>query len=174
MTYLASDCDVLVLREMASAVRPEWDSAVPAYVSQWKTNAISHVLRLGQLENNWDSYGSPKPSHNVVETALAIINTIPFDDLPFPDVVPVSGGGIQLEWSMEGRELEIQVRADGSLEFLQSENHEPTGEGPITSVALLLSLVLWLQGTNLIGTTIGGTVSLLRSISQKIYGCVHR
>src|SRR2546428_9095543 len=112
LTRLASDKDLSLrpdegLRSWSRQPRAkqEWDEAIPIYgIGQWKLDAALQVLELGRLQQNWDSYGSPQPSLGVTDKAIAIIRSIPFEDLPTPHVVPVAGGGIQFEWNILGRE----------------------------------------------------------------------
>jgi hypothetical protein len=66
--------------------------------------------------------------------------------LPAPFIVPISGGGIQIEWIIADRELELEVLPDGSIEYLKSENKEPFEEEKIASrsSAEIFSLLSWL------------------------------
>ena len=65
-----------------------------------------------------------------------------FDDLPLPQVVPVPGGGVQLEWRHGRREVEIEILPDGTMEFLRVEDGEPRDE-ELTGVVPLPPLFAW-------------------------------
>lgn len=154
-TRLASDRDLSLRpaegqglwgRSHQPRAKQEWDEAIPIYgLSQWKLDAASHVLELGCLQQNWDSYGSPPPSQRVIDKAIAIIQSIPFEDLPTPYVVPVAGGGIQFEWNISGRELEIEILPDGSAEYLKAERQSPLEEGKVAGFSNLILLLTWIQ-----------------------------
>jgi hypothetical protein len=69
------------------------------------------------------------------------------ETLPEPEVVPASAGGIQLEWYLGKRELEIEFTADGQVEYLRSDNErrEET-EDVINDLDDFRSLLGWLIG----------------------------
>ena len=110
----------------------------------WQTQAIKRLFRAAELPADWDSYGSPPPSRLAVSMAIWVIQAINLDDLPIPDVVPVPGGGIQLEWQCGARELELEILPDGALLFLKSQDGEPIEEGPLEWSFELASLAAWL------------------------------
>ena len=99
--------------------------------SVWEIAAKMGVLTITSLPNNWDTYGSPPPTDIAVDVSLDIIDKISIQNLPVPHVVPVPGGGIQFEWTVPPRELELEILPNGSIEFLKSENGEPHQEGEI-------------------------------------------
>jgi len=71
-----------------------------------------------------------------------------FEDLPIPFVAPVSGGGIQLDWSVAGRELELHIMPDGSIQFLRAFGGEVLEEGPLKlSPIETRALFAWLTST---------------------------
>lgn len=149
MTYLASDVDLT--DELAKSAKeeqfvPEWEQPVPAYgLSQWQVDSIVEILRLGNLQQDWDSYGSPPPGSQLIELAIRVVRSIPFDDLATPRVVPVAGGGIQIEWRVGQRELELTILPDRSVEFLKIERGEPCEESVFDEGGQLLSVLGWLQ-----------------------------
>ena len=127
--------------------RAQWVGVVPVdLLSQWQVQAVKMVLQTANLLENWDTYGSAAPTPAAVDTAMALIMQIDLEDIPVPYVVPVPGGGIQLEWIMNQRELELEVLPDGSVEFLKTESGQPTQEGPLAraSPPEIASLVAWL------------------------------
>ena len=124
-----------------------WSPSVRIF-TKWGAEAVKEVLRVATLRADWDGYGSPPPTEKAVSASTGLLLGIPrlgFEDLPVPRVFPVAGGGIQLEWRAGRRELEIEILADGSLEFLKVENGEPLEEGEIEPVARhMRSLFAWL------------------------------
>lgn len=123
-----------------------WSEMVPVDgLSHWQIQALKGVLQTVHLPNNWDSYGSPPPSLVARNTAIELIMHFDFDDLPTPDVVPVVGGGIQFEWIVGQRELELEILPDGAVEFLKAEGGRPPEEGRLMAeLGHLGSLLAWL------------------------------
>ena len=102
--------------------------------SQWAAETVKRVLALTSLPRNWDSYGSPPPSQVAIFASFGLLNSIPktvFEDLPIPFVAPVSGGGIQLDWNVGTRELELHIMPDGSTQFLRAHGGDVLDEGPL-------------------------------------------
>jgi hypothetical protein len=130
----------------------QWTGTLPVF-SQWHIDALRGVLQLAALPQDWDTYGSPSPSGTAVNASLAILNRVAkigFEDLAPPHVVPVPGGGIQLEWQADERELELEVSPDGTLLFLKAQAAEPIEEGELALVFPqheLQSLFSWLTAT---------------------------
>jgi hypothetical protein len=78
----------------------------------WFVSALATVDSIAALPSNWDGYGSPPLAENVRQSAIAILKALNRSDVPEPNIVPVSGGGMQLEWFHEGRELELEILAE--------------------------------------------------------------
>lgn len=63
--------------------------------------------RLRALLQDWDSYGAPPIDLVVLERARAWLAAV--------QVVPMSGGGVQLEWHADGVDVEIAFDIDGTV-----------------------------------------------------------
>lgn len=123
----------------------QWIDVIPVPdLSQRQVQAIKRLIEVLSLSENWDSYGSPPPNLNSVDVAIILLTKIDLDDIPIPHIVPVSGGGIQLEWSAAARELELEISHDGLVQYMKTEHGEPLEEGPTESVAHARSLLTWL------------------------------
>ena len=87
---------------------------------EWLYPALGEVRRLAALEPNWDGYGSPAVQGTAVEAAVSLLGRFASEvhGLPVPAVAPVTGGGLHLEFGSGGRELEIEVLSDSSIEVL--------------------------------------------------------
>ena len=77
---------------------------------------IPELREVSALPANWDGDGSPAPSPAIVSAADALLNHLLDFDAPF--VVPVSGGGLQLEWSVGGKHLELAFIDSETVIFL--------------------------------------------------------
>src|SRR5438105_11712274 len=96
----------------------------------WLSSALADIARIAALPPGWDGYGSPQLSVEEWEQATQLLASVTHSDLPAPKIVPVSGGGIQIEWQHCGRELELEIVA-GAQEviFLQVYRDGTTEEG---------------------------------------------
>jgi len=118
----------------------------PDYTPHWLKDALITLFHIASLPENWDSYGGPTPSSTAVNNALTFMRAVQVEDLPVPNIVPVPGGGIQIEWSIAHRELELEFLSDGSVEYLEMEDEKPIHEDKIepANTSQLQSLLLWL------------------------------
>ncbi len=113
--------------------------ATPRFVDALRT--ISNLMRL---PDNWDSYGSPRIKQVAVQGAVEVLIAADGEDPPPPRIVPISGGGLQIEWGAGVRELEIEMLPDGSIEFLKVEGSQMT-EMPLPAEQIYLVVPMLLQ-----------------------------
>jgi hypothetical protein len=113
----------------------------------WLSSALADVARVAALPPSWDGHGSPQLGTQEREYATDLLASIDYEDVPAPTIVPVSGGGMQLEWQHKGRELELEIVA-GSQEllFLKVYTDETAEEGgyPIVDWGKTQELLHWL------------------------------
>ena len=99
---------------------PDTDASVDAEdttdMPPWLTDVLPRLDELATLQHNWDSYGSPPPTAELMAKALALVQRgerllgdWPPEEfgIPTPSIVPLSGGGIQYEWQTPVKELEL-------------------------------------------------------------------
>lgn len=95
------------------------------------------VRPLVSLRKDWDSYGAAPPTTAAVLGGLEVVLRL-YQGLKQVErdtsllrqgrAVPMASGGIQLEWRLDGFELEIAMGAHGTVEFLwESEGAEFEG-----------------------------------------------
>ncbi len=97
------------------------DPSVDAYdtteMPPWLVDVLPRLEELAGLQENWDSYGSPPPTSKLMGNALAIVQRaerlLGYSQaqprtMPTPSIVPLSGGGIQIEWQTPVKELELE------------------------------------------------------------------
>ncbi len=86
---------------------------------------ISRLEQIAQLQPNWDSYRAqpaPPATLNFVRSFVRDVAGVLVDydiDPPTPFVTPTPIGGIQLEWSVDGRELELEIPMPKRFQFLR-------------------------------------------------------
>ena len=70
---------------------------------------VDKLNELADLKDNWDSYGALSPTKKSLIGATQLINDLFLDKTPIPDVFPVPNGNIQVEWSIHGLDIEIEI-----------------------------------------------------------------
>ena len=78
---------------------------------------LEAVRAVRDLPAGWDGYGSPSLTPSALRTAAYLVTQVEILESP-PHVAPVPGGGIQLEWTLGDRELEIEVTPEGDVLYL--------------------------------------------------------
>jgi hypothetical protein len=136
---------------LATSVAPDaqWSGVTPlAKATPWLRAAQLKISELAQLAENWDSYGSRPIQPRAIERASAALDCLSYINLPAPQIFPVPGGGLQLEFEQGGRELEIEFLPDGSRGYLMVAENGEMSEGsiPAGSKGDLYRLAYWLQG----------------------------
>jgi hypothetical protein len=123
----------------------QWSSVIPTRaLSQWQIEGIKRLNKVLSLPENWDGYGSRPPTQAAANTAMDLIISINIDDLVPLRVVPVSGGGIQLEWETSTRALELEILDGGTIEYLKTEDGTPVDEGHMHRIDQVRPLLSWL------------------------------
>ena len=128
---------------------PQWGGVTPlAQATPWLRSSLRKVTELAQLPSGWDGYGSSPIQQPAIERVSEVLTALSYLDLPYPQLFPVPGGGIQIEMRQGNRELEIEILPDGSIEYLLALSNGEMLEGaiPSTSIGDLLCLVYKLQG----------------------------
>ena len=113
----------------------------------WARDLSSSLGELARLPVGWDTYGSPPPPLDLVWQVLRLLVFVERTDLPLPAVVPLPGGGIQLEWETASRELEVEFHPNGSARFLAADlrNDAATeSDFPISDYETMRRLMGWL------------------------------
>lgn len=129
-----------LLTDITSASRP---MVIPfgegaIFFSEAPSPRFHHLLtwisELGDLEENWDSYGACPVRPECAVTAVRFLLRFVDRDTPAPSVVPTNRGGIQLEWHRAGADLEVRIESPGRMEvFFEDERADQEEEFTLTS-----------------------------------------
>jgi hypothetical protein len=87
--------------------------------ADWVLEAAKKLEALGRLRPGWDSYGGVPLKRGTKELTLRILDWLGTADLPVPAVVLGSGGTVQLEWRTKGKELDVELRDNNTIEFVK-------------------------------------------------------
>ena len=91
-------------------------------VPAWLAPTLKTLRDLSQLPKDWDGYGADQIHEQIPFRALGVLGEVMDFDSPAPSVVPLSDGGIQLEWHRHGRNLEIEFPTDAAPNFFYYED----------------------------------------------------
>lgn len=78
----------------------------------WFDPLIQGFVDVLTLPPGWDSYRADAIDPKIVHDAMNFINAILGPATPAPRVVPLSSGGLQLEWHRHGIDLEVVFDRD--------------------------------------------------------------
>lgn len=96
------------------------------------TSIFERLKELAQLEADWDSYGAKAISSVALVTAFEVLEGVK-ERLstkvkePLPQfIAPLADGGLQLEWSGQKGDIEIEIYSDGDLGYVLIEGQGTT------------------------------------------------
>jgi len=99
----------------------------------WSRHLLEKISELGDLDEDWDSYGARPIDPRCAMTAAEIILNLMDSETPAPAIVPTSGGGIQMEWHRAGADLEIEIQSPTKVEvFFEDERTGEEREFPLS------------------------------------------
>jgi hypothetical protein len=105
------------------------EPAVPA----WLEPTAQSLLALLRLPQDWDGYGAVQIQEQIAQKALMVLVEVMENDALAPSVVPLSDGGIQVEWHRRGRNIEIEFPASEEPGFYYYEDgSEMESEGQVS------------------------------------------
>ena len=113
---------------------------------EWFSATLVEVRRLAALEPDWDGYDSPTIQSTVMETVVSLLGRFATGIYrpPVPEIAPVTGGGLHLEFGLGNRELEIEVLPDTSVQVVLTHGErELESHGPADRLNVS-ALVEWL------------------------------
>ena len=107
------------------------------------------IERLLTFNEDWNTYGAKAPSKRASSFALHFLRDAIgalMDhgiSVPAPFLAPTALGGVQLEWHIDSRELELEIPEKGKFEFLAVDgSNEIEGEASRWTAMRLLRWVI--------------------------------
>jgi hypothetical protein len=94
--------------------------------ADWVQPTLAAFQRLLALPENWDAHGGKRIRPENVQFAYQLLAQTLHPDTPAPQVVPLSHGGLQLEWHQKGIDLEVEVIRPNEV-YASFEDHRITG-----------------------------------------------
>lgn len=121
-------------RFAALASSPQWDRVTPLTDdSLWLLSALRKIAGLARLAENWDGHGSRPIQRGALQQSAPLLGLLSKSSLPEPQIFPVPGGGIQLEWQNAKCGAELEILPDGAMEFLIVDAAGEMREGSVSS-----------------------------------------
>lgn len=108
---------------LVAQVQPFQDTTTLKQSNPACRHVYNKLQEFSHLPDNWDSYGALAPTSEAMLSALQLTYTIFTKETPLPDVFPVPNGSVQIEWSLAGLEMEIEVVSQDKF-ILYFENFE--------------------------------------------------
>ena len=74
--------------------------------------SVSHQIRnLAKLKQGWDHHGGRPIGRDTLFFTWQFLNDTLESNTPTPRIVPLSYGGVQVEWHEKGIDLEVEIEA---------------------------------------------------------------
>ncbi len=137
---------------------PSADTVDTTEMPPWLMDVLPRLEELAALQKNWDSYGSPPPTLKLMGDALAVIQRaerlLGYSHIwqavmmPTPSIVPLSGGGIQIEWQTPVKELELEFfdeRRTVALAVDIATGETTEGAFDASDCNMVINLLAWLM-----------------------------
>ncbi len=108
----------------------------------WVRPTIAAFNEIGSLPDNWDTYGGRAVKVERIEESFSLLRLVMQPNSPAPSVVPLSDGGVQVEWHRKQQDLEIVF--PGIEDGLYLYSNRATGdefEGSVREIEKLASLI---------------------------------
>lgn len=111
--------------------------------TDWRIESLREVRAIADLPDDWDSYGSRRPSPGTIDSVIALLMALSPDLVGPPSITPLSGGGVSLSWERR-RILDIDFWDHRGAEVCLNdpETGEFEGAAPTNTESLAL-LVYW-------------------------------
>ena len=100
----------------------------------WGDPTISRLTQLLELEPGWDGYNASAIRRDIVDFCLQMMLRTFDYETPAPQIVPLAGGGLQLEWHLREFDLEVEIAApNDALMLFEDRRTGESNEQPLSS-----------------------------------------
>jgi len=95
---------------------------------EWLKETEETLRGFATLPEGWDSYGAKSIEPHVVDAAIELLHRIVQHNTLKPSVVPTNRGGIQIEWHIQGLDIEIEMTPHGVIRLFYDNPQEDAEE----------------------------------------------
>jgi hypothetical protein len=121
----------------------------------WVAEALRGIDSVVALPEDWDGQGSPGGNLSIARAAAGLVRIVAermTRTLPAPFVCPIPGGALQIEWSNNGKRLEIEFLDEQTVVYLKEQETEhglrtETDEILLRDTEKILELLEWLASS---------------------------
>ncbi|MFA5864493.1 MAG: hypothetical protein WC975_07370 [Phycisphaerae bacterium] len=121
--------------------------------NDWITKTLPRLEKIAHLPENWDGLGSQGTDSSIVQSIIFMLSQLQnsFDvDIIVPYVCPIAGGGIQLEWTLGNKHVELEFIDKDTIAFLteemlDSEEKMRSGEISLRNMNEIRTILNWLM-----------------------------
>jgi hypothetical protein len=113
----------------------------------FKDFVTSKISALRQLPPGWDGYAARQISPAIIDAAIEFVKALKDNVAPRPRIVPLTSGGLQLEWvSGERNALELEFESPEKIHYLRwqpTAHVEDENVFDVTDVRFAEGLLEW-------------------------------
>jgi hypothetical protein len=106
----------------------EWILAARDQPADWFRECEKKIIKLLELEPNWDSYGAKPINLESIDRARKIVRDLSFVQgiwCPFVAPSPTGDVGLTWEWSDFSRELDVEVGPSRIIHYSYMDENNP-------------------------------------------------
>lgn len=111
---------------------------VTTAAAPWLRDAVARVSHLTALRPNWDSYGARPIDATSATRVVGFLLDHAYGGLSAPSVVPMTDGGVQIEWHRQGIDLEISFSDSEPGVYLEDLRSGEVREEPLDAAGALI------------------------------------
>ena len=110
----------------------------------WQDRALATIRDTEKIPLTTDRWSPSQPKQKAISQAQILVHKLAsYDAAADPVIEPTIEGGIEFEWKIGARELNIAIAPEGTITLLQTENSQFCAEKPL-EFAELGALFQWL------------------------------
>jgi hypothetical protein len=114
-------CDPRLINQTADAPQSPMSIQTNGTAGLPLGDGLQRIRELERLKLDWDSYGSEPPTQWALAAARTLILEVSENSkylrVPFA-IMPLSGGGVQIEWRGATDSIEVEITAEGLFNYL--------------------------------------------------------
>ena len=129
-------------RHASLTLRMSQDSTIEETSPPWIIEVRNRLEYLRNLPEDWDREGAPRIDFECWMKSLVLLLECAANETPAPQFIPTSEGGLQLEWHVDGIDLELRFSPTEPSTFYHVDRHGIEAEGLIEAEGQQISSIL--------------------------------
>lgn len=95
--------------------------ALSAFQCEWRYRAEARLSSLLRLKRGWDGHNGLPGDRATLEFAASVLAKLMLPQMPMPSIMPLSYGGVQIEWHRNGWDVEIEIASPNVIHMYKNE-----------------------------------------------------